>query len=725
MLSIVVAGSVLGILNIAIATSFAPLIFSGPLNKFLATGLGYTLFGAFVIGAVVAITSSYPGMVAGLQETPLAIMALTAAAITATMPSSSMPEEILGTVVAAMAISTLAMGIFFIVLGQSKRGNLIRFVPFSVVGGFLAGTGWLIVLGAVGVMTDEIVSLSNVQFLFKPDMLIRWMPATGFAVILLLVLRKYKHFLITPIFVISAIAIFFIVLKLTNTTVGEAGNAGWLLGPFPDRMVWEPVNLAGMSNVNWAVMSGQLGNITSIIMVSVLSLLLNASGLELTVRHDIDLDKELKSAGVANLLAGLGGSPVGYQSLTDTALGFSMGARSRMTGLIAAGLCGVALFFGAPILSLFPKPIAGALLLFLGLKFLVEWVYDSWFKLPKSDYIIVVLILFVIATFGFLEGLLTGILAAVILFVVNYSRINVIKQSFSGLQFQSNVARTEEQRRFLSRKGEQLLILQLQGSIFFGTAHNLLHTIRQRVTDNSLKKLDYLILDFKNVFDIDASAINSFTKIQQFSEGNEFRVILVNLSPVLKKQFSDNSLSGENPDLFKVFNDLDHGVEYCENQLLLNSTPGISENSQKLESFFAKILPTKESYGKVTNYFEKLEVDRNAILIKQGATVPGLYYLESGRITAQLDHEDGSATRLRTMGAGTIVGEIGTYLKGVASASVVTAVPSVVYFLSIENLEKMEKEEPEVANIFHRFIVSLLGERLAIKNKNLTTAGMD
>ncbi len=73
----------------------------------------------------------------------------------------------------------------------------------------------------------------------------------------------------------------------------------------------------------------------------------------------------------------------------------------RLVGLISAGLCAACLIFGSTLLTLFPKPVLGGLLLFLGLAFLVEWVYDAWFKLPRIDYLIVLFILLAIATVGF------------------------------------------------------------------------------------------------------------------------------------------------------------------------------------------------------------------------------------------------------------------------------------------------------------------------------------
>ena len=128
-----------------------------------------------------------------------------------------------------------------------------------------------------------------------------------------------------------------------------------------------------LEQVNWPLIGSQIGNIGTIIMISVVSLLLNASGMEIMARRDIDLNHELQSAGLANLVAGLGGGPAGYHALSLSALGHRVGASTRLVGLLAGGLCGVMLFFGASIISFFPKLVLGGLLLFLGLAFVVEW----------------------------------------------------------------------------------------------------------------------------------------------------------------------------------------------------------------------------------------------------------------------------------------------------------------------------------------------------------------
>ncbi len=46
-------------------------------------------------------------------------------------------------------VAMVLCGVVFLWLGSRRRGDLIRFVPYPVVGGFLAGTGWLLFKGGI------------------------------------------------------------------------------------------------------------------------------------------------------------------------------------------------------------------------------------------------------------------------------------------------------------------------------------------------------------------------------------------------------------------------------------------------------------------------------------------------------------------------------------------------------------------------------------------------
>jgi SulP family sulfate permease len=724
------AGLVNGILIVIFQSAYAALIFSGKLSGHVAQGIGIMLFGAFIMGVVMALSSSFPGTTAAPQDAPAAIFALIAAAIAGGMAASAGNTFI--TVVAAIALTTIFTGGLFLALGGFRLGNLVRFIPYPVVGGFLAGTGWLLLKGAVGIMSGVPLDFSNLSRLFQPDILLNWLPGFFFGLILYLVLRRFRHFLLMPGMIIGGIGLFYLLLFLTGTSVAEAGNRGLLLSQFPGGVGWHPLTPSLLSEVNWPAIFARGGNLSTIAIIALISLLLNASGLELIARREVDLNRELRAAGIANLLAGLGGSSVGYMSLSLTALGYRMGSRSRLSSLTSAALCGLTLLSGAAVAAYFPKPLLGGLLLYLGITFLMEWVYKSWFRLPRPEYLLVLLILVIIGFVGFLEGVAIGVLIAVVLFVINYSRIDVVKHVLTGVTFQSNVDREPSCQRFLREKGEQLYIYKLQGFIFFGTANNLLDQINKRVSDPGLPPLRLVVLDFRLVSGIDSSAMNSFLKMKLLQETREITLVFTHLSPHIRRQFKTGGLIKEHDTALKIFPDLDHGVEWCEDQILQNEQisgaipPGQKQGMEFLESvitaFLKPHLPGETGdpvIARIHRYLERKKVAAGVYLIRQGNPPVGIYFIESGQFTARLTAEDGKTVRLRSMGPGTVVGEMGVYLGLPATASVVTDRECVVLFLSFANLLRMERADPETAAAFHKFIACVLGERLANNNKTI------
>jgi SulP family sulfate permease len=455
-----------------------------------------------------------------------------------------------------------------------------------------------------------------------------------------------------------------------------------------------------------------MGNLATILIISVVSLLLYATGLELTFEKDIDLNRELQAAGLGTFGAGIGGGMVGYHALSLSALGFKMGSSSRLVGLFSAMLCGIVLVLGASILSFFPMVIVGGLLLFLGLSFLIEWAYETWFTLPKVDYFIIILILVVIAAVGFLAGVGVGLVAAVILFVVSYSRINVVKHSLSGANYQSRVTRDSSHRQILRQNGDQLFILQLQGFIFFGTADNLVGQVRQRINEPDLPPLCYVVLDFRQVTGLDSTALLSFAKMKQVARAQDIRLVFTQPSPEVRHQFEQGGFGEEVEGGFHFFPDLEHGLEWCENQTLLAEGMGTGEEQGSLQEQLEDLLPQEVNLASLLEYLERMKVDAGHYLMHQGDPPEDLYFIETGQVTAQLEEPGKEPVRLETMKGGRVVGEIGFYLGNARTAAVVTDEPSTVYRLTRSTLDQIERIDPEVASIFHQIIVHLVSERV-------------
>ncbi len=718
-LTIATAGLISGVLTIAMACAFSALIFSGPLSGYVSTGITLILFGAFVLGTVTALTSSYAGTVARPHEIPAAIIAIIAASITGHMAAKASGGEMFVTVIAAIVAASFATGIFFLILGYLNAGNLIRFVPYPVIGGFLAGTGLLLVKGAFGVMTGRALTMENITYLASSGLLIKWLPGLAFALVLFFILRWRNHYLIMPVWLSISFALFYIVVNASGVTVADLKEEGWLIGSIEGSGARD-LALSSFSRVDWGLVAAQTGKIFTILILSCISLLLNASGLELVVREDIDLNRELRATGFANLLSGFTGSTVGFHSLSLSALGYSMGAKSRMVGVISAFLCGSIIFFGSSLLSYFPRPIMGGVLLFLGLTFLYEWLYLTWTRLPKADYILIVFILVIIGMFGFLQGVAVGMLVAIVIFVVKYSHVSVVKHILSGTNFHSNVDRAPLQKQVLSEKGGSIYILKLQGFIFFGTANDLYDRIRKRANDKDMDTLRSAVLDFRLVNGVDSSAVNTFTKMKEQAASAGYALVFSRVSEEALISFRRGGFDAGDTGAFRTFPDLDLAVEWCEDEILLSERMPLDHEVYSFEEHLREFLPEGTSEVRdLMGYAERKEVPAGFFLIRQNDPPHSLYYLESGRATVNLEDRSGQTVRLRTIGPGTIIGELGLYLREPSTASVVTQAQSVFYKVTVEALNKMEEENPHIAAAFHRFIIQRMGERLIYTNLSL------
>lgn len=123
--------------NVTFSVAFAGLIFSSNLKDHVPEGIQLGLWGAAVNGLGFSLWSSLLGMVATLQEAPIPFLKYMVGSILA--ETADHPAAALPTVLAALALTTMLTGLMTFLLGALKLGNLIRYIPYPVIGGFLAG----------------------------------------------------------------------------------------------------------------------------------------------------------------------------------------------------------------------------------------------------------------------------------------------------------------------------------------------------------------------------------------------------------------------------------------------------------------------------------------------------------------------------------------------------------------------------------------------------------
>ena len=336
-----------------------------------------------------------------------------------------------------------------------RLGNLVRYVPYPVVGGFLAGTGWLLFKGGIGVAASVQPYWRTIDDLTRQEDLKRWIPALVFGIVLLVVTRVVHRPLVIPGMIGLGLVLFAVGVFVAGATLAEVEEGLWLLGPFPAGELWEPGTVQeALTDADWSAVLEQVAGIATTVFVAVIAALFNISGIELVLRTDLDTNRELRDAGIVNVVSSAFGGIPGYHALSLSALGKQMGLNARMAGFVAALVPLSAVVFGAAMIELIPRAIVGGVLVFVGLGFIVEWVWDKRRSLPTSEYLVVLLILATIVVRGLLPGVAVGLVLAVVLFAVNYSRLEQVSEVEFGETYRSNVDRPLAERESLRSQGE-------------------------------------------------------------------------------------------------------------------------------------------------------------------------------------------------------------------------------------------------------------------------------
>lgn len=692
--SSIAAGIVIGLVDVVIALSLIALVFSGPWAVHLPAASAIALVGAAVVVLGIALISSIPEMIGTSQDTTAAVLAIAAASVATSIDPAS--QHGFFTLVLIMMVSGICMGGLFLLLGALRLGDLIRYMPFPVIGGFLAGTGFLISIGSLGIMTNLSLSVGNLLELVDVAAAAKWLPGVALVALLMYLTRGTPHPLVVPGTLVGAVVAFYLVSGAVGTSPEELQAGGWLLGPFPRTELWQPWPLEAVTRGDWSMVVTQAGNIATLTLVGLIAMLLNATGVELSMGRDGDFNRELVAAGGANLAGAVFAAIPGYQALSLTVLSQRLGARGRLAGVVTAMSCAGAMFLAALVLNWVPRFLLGGLLLLLGFSFVKEWLLGAWSRLPRAEFVVVMSIFLVIVFVDLIAGAALGLLLSILLFVVSYSRSEVVKHELSGATLRSNVERPLQHLELLRKNGESIYVVELQGFLFFGTAHQVSEKIRTRLDDSSRARVLAAVVDFNHVTGVDASAVASIARIQRLATSRESALVFTGLSEQMQKRLErENVRPGE---AFVILDSLDSGLEWCEH-LLLQDLGALKAPSASP--------PLPPELAELEPYLERIELAPGHTVMEAGEMSRDVYFLQSGRLAAYVSGD--VPGRIRSMGPGTIFGEVGAYLDAPRTATVVAEEPCVVLRVAIEQLERTS---PATAIAFHRMVASTMAQRL-------------
>lgn len=685
-------GLISGVQLLVFSVSMAAVTFAGPLAPYFSSGVGLVLFSYCVIGTVVALTSGFRGAVAGA---PLpAVMMLVAISSTVDLDGRSL----FVTFVAAALAGTMVTGLCFLIIGRFRLARLLRFIPYPVAGGFVAGTGGLACLVALRLMGFKFESDALLSPI-APETALSLSIGVAYALGLFVVMKIWKSFLLFPAsFLLTAIA-FQIGLIAFGITGEGAREAGLLFSGSANGGLWPPIGLPDLQYIDWREFAAQVPNLLILITVTLVCVVMNLGGTEVAANVDLDWNREFRAAGWANLLTGVGGAPPGCLIAATSIRNVLFGATTRLTGLFTALALAAVLLLGDGLLGLFPVPLVGGVLLFLGLRMMEDWLVATRRKLAWTDYLIILIMFATIVVFGFLEGVGIGMLVSSAIFVISLSRVDVVQSSFTMRDRQSKKIRPVPDRAILLAEGERVHAYRLRGYLFFGSAYRLADQLKQTLNEDPAPRC--IVLSLQSVSGYDFSAVNAMVRFFRAAHAEGVAIVVVGASERFQTELKSELPTSVHEDL-GIERDEDHALERCEEIIIAKWRSQLGNEEQLRQRLLERVVDDFARHLDRQALFEELLDDLEAwletrayavgeTLVDPGKPRDGLLLLREGRAS----QFDTGGDRIRQFSPGDVIEPRGAFDSVPAMEATIADERCRAMLLTRDARKSLERKEPQ------------------------------
>jgi sulfate permease, SulP family len=710
-LSLAALSSVVTVLG---TVAFAAMIFSGHLANIVPLAFVAFLAGTVLSGLIVGCLSSFYCNLSGAQDESAAILAAFASGL-ASMGVINDEAAIL-TMFTVIVIATWSFGLVLLLLGISKWGKYTQLIPYPVVGGFLAGVGLLMLSATIHFLSGVTLTMDSFPRFLSWEMTLRWLPSLIAAGLLYWGINRIRSAMLLPIGLICILVLFYAVAGAWSFSLESLRESGFVFTSMPERGAFDAIKWLSITRIDWSVVLEARDEIGALILVCTIGASLATTALEIGAGIELDSNHELRAHGLANLASALVGGIPAFTLAGPSLTYLRLGASSRLMPILRAlftlalGLAGLAL------LGFVPKIVVGTLLILFSFGLVHEWLIRARYRLSATDYVFVLIIAGIIELAGFIPGVGVGILIAAADFLIQYSKLNVIKAELSGRDYRSDVERPLRAENILRNAGGRVIAFEIQGFIFFGTAIRLLERIRVSV-GASEQKVDYVILGFANVDGLDAAAHFALRKLHNYANTENICLLFSGLTRENAKALQAANVLDENQSL--CFANTAMAIEYVENQLL--KPFAADEDAISAEEALVALVGERDKAVVLLPFFTFHDVQAGDQVFRQGDDSDSSILLVRGNLSAHLDLGGGQSVRLRKFLPGTLVGEMAFYAGRKRSASLVADTDAAIGVISGESILRLNREQPAVAAEFHQMTARLMANRIIAMNAMLRT----
>jgi glutaminase len=294
---------------------------------------------------------------------------------------------------------------------------------------------------------------------------------------------------------------------------------------------------------------------------------------------------------------------------------------------------------------------------------------------------------------------------------------SVIRVKSDGTELNSSRVRTARESQALYSFGARIKSYQLQGHLLFATTEVIVRDVLEH-----LEGTDSAVLDFKRVLSLNESACHLFYRLLLGFAETGRALLLTHIGHLpLVRRFMKVKLGDRFEDLFRVFEDNDPALEWCENRLLEAVLPGLAPEApverkdfELFEGLAAKELEVIE------HLLQRKIYQPGDSIINVGDEARHLYFLARGRVSVLLTTASGGSRRLATFSAGMTFGEMAV-IDGAPRSAVVRADTDVACdLLSVQDMAKLGGEHPSIKIKLLENLSLALSRKLRKANRELT-----
>jgi SulP family sulfate permease len=443
--------------------------------------------------------------------------------------------------------------------------------------------------------------------------------------------------------------------------------------------------------------------------------------LDALTRSRHDSNRELIGQGLGNITSAVVGGMPGAGTMGATLVNMSSGALTRYSGFIEGVLALVAFLLLGALISWVPVPALAAILIVVGARMIDRHSF-GYLKQRSTilDFGVIAAVVVTALTVSLIAASGVGIVLAVVLFIREQIGGSIIRRKLLGNETFSKRVRTHEEMEILTAHGSRAAIIELQGSLFFGTADQLYRSLEQ-----DLKTRDFLILDMRRIQTVDVTAAHLLEQVKDMLAERHGFLIFSQIPPNLPsgrdlQQYFDQVGLIRSDSPVRVFPELDDALEWVEDRIIHEAALSRDEETalelHEVELFAGR---KEQTLAELEQCMEKRSVKAGEAIFSRGDAGDELFLIRRGAVRIVLPLSDRMSHHLGTFGRGAFFGEM-AFLDGeVRSANAVAFVDTELYVLSRRAFDKFSEDHKKIGLKLMEGIASVLASRLRYTNAEL------